>query len=117
MSVVGEALGSGVGKGSAWPGMEENLASLHSGVFSDGNLTYIIEPKEMAGPWGPPQVSQACTGLPALLMAVRQGLHPPPHSCGASSSPAVTSASLPWVTPAWVLPSVPPSPMSPLSPK
>lgn len=33
-------------------------ASLHSGVFSDGNLTYIIEPKEMAGPWGPPQVSK-----------------------------------------------------------
>lgn len=26
--------------------------------------------------------------------------YPPPHGCGASSSPAVTSASLPWVTPA-----------------
>lgn len=25
------------------------------GVFSDGNLTYIVEPKEIAGPWGPPQ--------------------------------------------------------------
>lgn len=77
MSVVGEARGSGVGKSSAWSRMEENLASLHSGVFSDGNLTYIIEPKEMAGPWGPPQVSQACTGLPALLMAVRAGTIPP----------------------------------------
>lgn len=78
MSVAGEATGSGVGEGSAWPRMEQNLTSLHSGVFSDGNLTYIIEPKEMAGPWGPPQVSQACTGLPALLMAVHAGTNPPP---------------------------------------
>lgn len=44
----------------AWPWMVANYASLYSGVFSDGNLTYIIEPKEMAGPWGPPQVNKAC---------------------------------------------------------
>lgn len=43
----------------AWPSMVANRASLYSGVFSDGNLTYIVEPKEIAGPWGPPQVNKA----------------------------------------------------------
>lgn len=44
------------------------------GVFSDGNLTYIVEPKEIAGPWGPPQGP-----LPHLIY--RTPLLPAPLGC------------------------------------
>ncbi|VTJ67177.1 Hypothetical predicted protein [Marmota monax] len=44
------------------------------GVFSDGNLTYIVEPQEMAGPWGAPQGP-----LPHLIY--RTPLLPAPLGC------------------------------------
>ncbi|KAI2583440.1 ADAM metallopeptidase domain 11 [Homo sapiens] len=44
------------------------------GVFSDGNLTYIVEPQEVAGPWGAPQGP-----LPHLIY--RTPLLPDPLGC------------------------------------
>nr|XP_039332912.1 disintegrin and metalloproteinase domain-containing protein 11 isoform X1 [Saimiri boliviensis boliviensis] len=44
------------------------------GVFSDGNVTYIVEPQEVAGPWGAPQGP-----LPHLIY--RTPLLPDPLRC------------------------------------
>ncbi|XP_060242597.1 disintegrin and metalloproteinase domain-containing protein 11 isoform X1 [Meriones unguiculatus] len=60
-------------------GNPHSLAALSTcqglhGAFSDGNLTYIIEPKEMAGPWGLPQGP-----LPHLIY--RTPLLPAPLGC------------------------------------
>ncbi|KAL0597865.1 Disintegrin and metalloproteinase domain-containing protein 11 [Plecturocebus cupreus] len=48
--------------------------SLHSGVFSDGNVTYIVEPQEVAGPRGAPEGP-----LPHLIY--RTPLLPDPLGC------------------------------------
>lgn len=58
-----------MGRGwAAWQSLQprpgdggELRLSLCSGVFSDGNFTYIMEPREMARPRGPPQVSPHCS--------------------------------------------------------
>lgn len=52
-----------------WPGDAggDLRLSLCSGVFSDGNFTYIVEPREMARPQEPPQVSPSRSPLTALL--------------------------------------------------
>lgn len=73
--------------------------SLCSGVFSDGNFTYIVEPREMARPQDPPQVSPSWSPLTACYArtpcGLSQWLSLPP--------PLVTSAFLPSsVTPALV---------------
>ena len=49
---MGRASSAGLGMHSG-----ELHLSLRSGVFSDGNFTYIVEPREMARPQEPPQVS------------------------------------------------------------
>ena len=104
---------------SLWPrpgdGGELRL-SLHSGVFSDGNLTYIVEPQEVAGPWGAPQVSPTqplavLSGGPAKLV---------PTAVAATSSSSCSSLSNPSLTALFSDPSsgsLPPVPQLPLCPQ
>lgn len=53
-----------------------------SGVFSDGNFTYIVEPREMAGPWENAQVSPSPLVVPVAVISVAAAAsflpHPPP---------------------------------------
>lgn len=90
--------------------------SLHSGVFSDGNLTYIVEPQDMAGPWGAPQVS------PAQPLAVLSGGSAKlvPTAVAATSSSSCSSLSNPSFTALFSDPSsgsLPPVPQLPLCPQ
>lgn len=50
--------------------------SLCSGVFSDGNFTYIVEPREMARPQEPPQVSPSRSPLTACYARTSSWLVP-----------------------------------------
>lgn len=98
-SEYGEGLGGGKSlQPLVWGCMVGSCTSLCSGVFSDGNFTYIVEPREMATPQDPPQVSpssplrQPCRARPP---GFSQWLSLPP--------PLVTSALLlSSVTPALV---------------
>lgn len=73
-------------------GILEPHACLHSGVFSDGNFTYTVEPRVLVESQEVPQVGPPTALSPQLCL-----------------QPLVTSASLPS--------SVTPAPVSPLSPK
>lgn len=57
----------------AWGCMVGTCASLCSGVFSDGNFTYIVEPREMARSLEPPQVSPS-RSPPSYALAHPHGL-------------------------------------------
>uniref|UniRef100_A0A5F9CGC9 ADAM metallopeptidase domain 11 n=1 Tax=Oryctolagus cuniculus TaxID=9986 RepID=A0A5F9CGC9_RABIT len=73
------------------------------GVFSDGNLTYIVEPQEMAGPWGASQVSLHSSSLSLLMVTASAS----PSSLSNLSHPALLRdpssnvPSVPQVTSHW----------------
>lgn len=74
--VAGTSLQPGPGDGG------EPRFSCCSGVFSDGNFTYIVEPREMAGPREPPQVSPSRSPLSALPRSEHpSGCHPSGLCC------------------------------------
>lgn len=116
-----------MGGGASRPGNGGDGGELHfshcSGVFSDGNFTYIVEPREMAGPLENTQVSPSPSPPKALPARHPSGCHL--SGCGCLITPLppasalVTSASLPSAATPALVPSsyAPPAPMSPLSSK
>lgn len=103
VSMGRERAGAGEGKSlPPWPWgcTVGTCASLCSGVFSDGNFTYIVEPREMSRSQEPPQVSPSRSPLtPQLRTCASPWLVPK----AVAPPPLVTSALLPSsVTPALV---------------